>query len=323
MNLRIFPIHWNDINKSKLVNFIYSVRIQENLQLNITKNDLYKFLQKYSIIGSSIFILATISKEIVGCIFLYQTNTDNFIINTDNILGGTPIVKDHKSYITIVKELLLQARNYAIDCNFKNIEFEMNWNPKLGQNLYQELINLYRDCGFHIKLKYVEMSCNLQKYKIPIVKEFEGIMISQIKSFDTDVLYQCYHNAFINGDAKFFMYQTEQERREYFDDLLIPHFLNEKASIAMLHNDQIVGFSYILKLQKNNDHISCMCIKPSYQGKGLGKFLLFKIMEILKHQGSKKVTLGTETEMRAYNLYKKYGFDINNGFIDFRWNKSD
>ena len=46
---------------------------------------------------------------------------------------------------------------------------------------------------------------------------------------------------------------------------------------------------------------------------GLGKFLLSFIMQEVTRKGHKTITLGTETEMRAYDLYKQSGFEIVRG----------
>jgi ribosomal protein S18 acetylase RimI-like enzyme len=323
LNLKVYSIHWDDINKSEIVKFIFSVRKQDEPDLSVTINKLYDFFEKFAMIGASTFIIASIDNEIVGSLFLYQSNASTFIINMDSILGGNPFVKDLKNSQTIVKNLLIEVKSYAMSQKFENIEFLIGWNPKADQDYYKNLINSYAECGFQVKLKYVEMSCELQKFNIPNLKDQSGINISQTTHYNLDALYKCYYDAFINGDAKFFKYQTKKERREYFENLIIPRYLNEEASITLSIDKQIIGFSFVLKFDEDSDHISCMCLKPTYQGKKLGKYMLFKIMEILKHQDSKKITLGTEIDMRAYYLYKKYCFDVDHGFIEFRWSKYD
>ncbi|MHA2268083.1 MAG: GNAT family N-acetyltransferase, partial [Promethearchaeota archaeon] len=108
-------------------------------------------------------------------------------------------------------------------------------------------------------------------------------------------------------------------RTEYFHTLFEPDILNQEASIVIIKDDQLIGFSYVLEFEENSRHISCMCIHPDFQGKGLGKLLLYKMIDVISKQGAKYITLGTEIDMRAFHLYKNNGFNIAKGTIILRW----
>ncbi len=180
-------------------------------------------------------------------------------------------------------------------------------------------VTLFRTQGFSTKLKYVEMVYDIYLREIPkliIPKEFSMKLVNDMEENE---IYQCYTKSFESGDAKFFAYQTKNERLEYFHTLYEPDISNRDASVALMKDNMIIGFSYVLEFDKNSRHISCMCIHPDFRGKGLGKLLLVKIINVTSKQGAKYITLGTETEMRAFNLYRNNGFSISEGAMILRW----
>jgi ribosomal protein S18 acetylase RimI-like enzyme len=79
----------------------------------------------------------------------------------------------------------------------------------------------------------------------------------------------------------------------------------EPASSVLLSGEKVVGFTYVLPHGEGNNHISCMCVHPGCQGIGLGKLMLRNAITRSLERGTRTMTLGTEREMRAYNLYKK------------------
>jgi ribosomal protein S18 acetylase RimI-like enzyme len=53
-----------------------------------------------------------------------------------------------------------------------------------------------------------------------------------------------------------------------------------------------------------------MCIRPEYRDRGIGKAMLHRIKNIALENGCKTLTLGTEPEMKAYQLYQNHGFMV-------------
>jgi GNAT superfamily N-acetyltransferase len=62
-----------------------------------------------------------------------------------------------------------------------------------------------------------------------------------------------------------------------------------------------------------------MCVLPEHQGKGLGQFLIDHCLYMSAMEGIEKITLGTETGMRAYQLYLRNGFLPIGGSTLYRW----
>ena len=88
-------------------------------------------------------------------------------------------------------------------------------------------------------------------------------------------------------------------------------------------NEEVIGF-VIGITQKNEGHILVIAIKESYKKKGVGTFLMKKLMDIYEKKGVMKLKL----EVRASNtpalsMYKKLGFKITNRLRNYYENGED
>lgn len=161
------------------------------------------------------------------------------------------------------------------------------------------------------QFKYVEMVCNLDQNTYDDSIQVKDMVIEPINNTELHILFECYTQAFGSGDAEFFKHQNKEEQKRFFEEKLgFPDVLNNPASFTYKINDKVIGFALVLPYLENNYHISCMCILPEYQNRGLGKAMLNRIKNIAQDNGCKSLTLGTETEMKAYHLYKNHGFTI-------------
>jgi len=158
--------------------------------------------------------------------------------------------------------------------------------------------------------QYVEMICQLidqPKTKIALPKGFES---KSLKAASEDELYECYCVAFQAGDAAFFFEQSETERREYFETLELDQARENPASVLITKGDVIVGFTYVIPYGEGDQHISCMIVHPDHQRQNLGAFMVQHVKAKGAEQGCRSITLGTDTSMGAFQLYRKYGFEM-------------
>jgi ribosomal protein S18 acetylase RimI-like enzyme len=163
------------------------------------------------------------------------------------------------------------------------------------------------------EIEYVEMICYLEGLNINNVMFPEGFEAQSLIDAKEDDLYRCYYLAFQAGDAQFFFDQNEDERREYFDTLGLDKARNEPGSVLILKDGAIVGFTYVLPYGEGNRHISCMCVLPEYQRQGFGTFMLRFALEKVANAGHKSITLGTDTAMGAFQLYRMNNFKVMEG----------
>jgi len=158
--------------------------------------------------------------------------------------------------------------------------------------------------------KYVEMICHLNDKSNVEVKYPEGFEVQSLSSADESDLYQCYYKAFRDGDAHFFFEQSEDERRDFFNELELAQARDEPGSVVIRKDGSVIAFTYVIPYGDKNRHISCMVVHPNYQRQGLGAFMVQFAKQEVAAQGHHSITLGTDTNMGAYQLYRKYGFTI-------------
>jgi len=289
------------------------------LDKGINFEDLPKIFSENFTNRSVIYIIAYKNQTIVGWLLLNPTAQKTLEINFGQDLGGNPIISPTHNWNEVASNLLTTAQNLAQEQGYRGIEVSIPLNVADKVTPIQNPVILYQTLGFNIKLKYVDMVYEVNLEEIPDLIIPKELSMNSINLVEENDILQCYLAAFESGDAKFFVYQTKTERLEYFHTLYEPDILDEEASIVLIKDNLIIGFSYVLEFEENSRHISCMCIHPEFQGKGLGKLLLFKIVNVVSKQGAKYITLGTETEMRAFNLYKNNGFTVSEGTIILHW----
>lgn len=161
------------------------------------------------------------------------------------------------------------------------------------------------------RFTYVEMICRLDQRHYDDQPPLENLVVEPVGKVNIEDLYGCYTAAFLQGDAQFYHLQDEAERRRYFDEELgFPEVLSNPASFAYWNDDELIGFALVMPYREANYHISCMCLLPAYQGLGLGKAMLNRIKNIALENGCRSLSLGTEPEMKAYQLYRNHGFSV-------------
>ena len=161
------------------------------------------------------------------------------------------------------------------------------------------------------KFTYVEMICELTSKEKGESVLLGGVSYKTIKNIAPEILYDCYIQSFRTAGARFFALQSEEERKRYYqEELGFPEVLDNPASFAIISNEEIVGFTLVHPSSERNYHISCMCLLPEYRKQGIGKAMLQRIKDIALKNGCRTLTLGTEPEMKAYQLYLDHGFRV-------------
>ncbi|MFW9923252.1 MAG: GNAT family N-acetyltransferase [Candidatus Thorarchaeota archaeon] len=87
------------------------------------------------------------------------------------------------------------------------------------------------------------------------------------------------------------------------------HALDLDLNQQVSYNNKIVGISFVFANNPETSFIAEICIHPEYQGKGLGKALMKKIIQESSRKGFKQLGLAvTVDNSGAYSLYQKLGF---------------
>ena len=138
--------------------------------------------------------------------------------------------------------------------------------------------------------------------------------IEKIRKIGMETMYETFAKS--NTDEN-----TDIYLKESFNPEKISEELNNTESefyLAVL-NEQIIGYLKINFSQAQSDvkdkeslEIERIYVRKEFQGKGIGKILFNKALEIAKKNKLKYIWLGVwENNFRAISFYKK------NGFIEF------
>ena len=96
-------------------------------------------------------------------------------------------------------------------------------------------------------------------------------------------------------------------------DLYINDLIGQSYSLTygLYDDDELIGISmgYIKHWYRGTEYIiNEFCIKTELQGKGAGTFFIKEIEKAIQKLGLNQIFLLTDTNVPAYNFYKKNGF---------------
>jgi ribosomal protein S18 acetylase RimI-like enzyme len=117
-----------------------------------------------------------------------------------------------------------------------------------------------------------------------------------------DLSQQIFDDSYEDAESMIIKAFESQSRQQYLAIL-------DRESIGM------GGVSF----EQDGAYIFGFGIIPKYQGKGFGKAMLKLILKDLIEQNVEKILIEVNSENeRAFNLYKKYGFEVQTAFEYFR-----
>ena len=114
------------------------------------------------------------------------------------------------------------------------------------------------------------------------------------------------------------VFTAEPWNDDWSDDEQLTLYLGEltgqtnSLSFGLLEENELIGLSIgeVKHWFSGTEYkIEEFCIKSDRQGKGAGAFFLQKIENELKVRGVKTIYLQTGNDVRAYEFYKKMGFE--------------
>ncbi|HOG74174.1 MAG TPA: ribosomal protein S18-alanine N-acetyltransferase [Methanofastidiosum sp.] len=93
--------------------------------------------------------------------------------------------------------------------------------------------------------------------------------------------------------------------------------------LVVENKEEVIGF-VIGITQKDEGHILVIAIRDDYKKKGIGTFLMKKLMDIYEKNGIKKLKLEVRvSNVPAISMYKRLGFKITNRLVNYYENGED
>jgi ribosomal protein S18 acetylase RimI-like enzyme len=165
------------------------------------------------------------------------------------------------------------------------------------------------------------MVLDLNEVNTKNIKTPEEFEIQPLFEHETDAIYECYHEAFTTGDARWIYDMTEEQRRQQFDgNLNSPFPINESASFAIISGDGIAGFILVLSRSEEDAFLASIGVRPKFRRKGLSRILMNESIAVLKKQDVRNFTLGVElVNIPAVKLYEQYGFETVSRITRYSW----
>ena len=103
-------------------------------------------------------------------------------------------------------------------------------------------------------------------------------------------------------------WSDEKQLDMYINDLVGQGY---SLTYGLYDDDELIGLSlgYIKHWYSGTEYIiNELCVKTDRQGAGAGTFFIHAIEEAIKELGLKQIFLLTESNVPAYDFYKKNGF---------------
>ena len=96
-------------------------------------------------------------------------------------------------------------------------------------------------------------------------------------------------------------------------DMYINDLVGQGYSLTygLFEDDELIGISlgYVKHWYRGTEYIiNEFCVKTERQGAGAGSFFIAEIEKAIKELGLKQIFLLTDSNVPAYNFYKKNGF---------------
>jgi GNAT superfamily N-acetyltransferase len=314
--LDISTAKWNEISIDEIATLIYSVKPAEMKSKEATIERLTNWRREAD--DSSVIVLARAQGELIGMLMLLRTSPTTVEINP-GALSGHPLVLVGHDPKEVGAKLMEEAITWSQKEGYQFLEIWLQREREEDGQLYAEYQAWYESLAFFLEGTSVDMICHLSEQAVANISMPAGFRVKQVCELSEDALYQCYYAAFNAGKAQFFFNQSENERRAYFNTLGIRGSLNDEASLALMKDQQIVGFTFTLPYGEGNLHLSCNCIHPKFGQQGYGKLLLQLTMKKAAQLGIRTMTLLTDTEIRAFELYRKNGWKEKKYYLKYRW----
>lgn len=100
---------------------------------------------------------------------------------------------------------------------------------------------------------------------------------------------------------------TAEQLSAYFNKKIIPRLEKGKLIYSAFDNDKMIGFAIFEPWDDQSYYLAEMAVLPNYQRKGIGKQLVFSIMQ--KELTVRKILLVTEkANLWSQSFYEKIGF---------------
>ena len=233
-----------------------------------------------------------------------------------------PFVGQQPERNEVAQQLISAVNSYARENGIKRMEIGFGEVSETSLDTFNQRKSWYESEDWNkLEDNYFMVTNPMEDHQVQVPSIPEGFKLKPLSEVDKDKLFLCYHEAFMTGQALWIYDMTEEQRRQEFNknfDASRP--INEKASIVVESDGEVVGFILVLSRSEEEEHVESIGVHPSYRGKGLAKILLWHVMQVLRQTKSDNLTLGVDSvNSPAISLYDRFGFETVSRTVRYSW----
>ena len=289
-------------------------QLPERLRCGITKTDVESFIRGTE--GAPYYyILARERGNLVGYAGIYVYTASMVYLESWQPLI-LPEYSSESLFLQILKECIEQVRR--IGRNRLEV-FLMNLTEDV-MGTYELYKPLYEAAGMKRGHEWTSMTCDLSRSKLKEPEFPDDFHLRPLSEISNEELWPCYNASFMTSEDGRYLNQTEEQRRENFED-----FFDRKkpmvddASIVLMNREEIVGFMKI-NIYSDSGFVNGVGIHPDYRRRGLGRAMMKASLVRAKQSDMQSVTLEVDVENKgAIELYKQVDFISTHGSISHVW----
>lgn len=306
----------DDIDVRKLVRFTMKAQQQldEQLRSGNTEEEVERYIQGAAEVPFY-YVLARKNKKLVGWAGLYVMSESMVYLDP-----WQPIVLPGEDADEVFQLLVRESISHTRSIGRNRLEvFLMKLTDHL-MSTYDRYRLLYEAAGMKRGNQWSEMICDLTSSELVEPNLPEGFSLKRISEVSNEEIWPCYNETFLSSGDRRYVNQTEDQRRENFDNFFDrSKRIEEDASLLLYSEDLIIGIMKI-NIYDFGGFVNGIGIHPDFRRKGLARKLMTASLVRATQNKMENVILEVDIENRqAIALYEQLGFKKRRGSISHVW----
>ncbi len=307
----------SEIDVSELVQFTLDAeqqQLDEQLRCGMTEDEVEKHIQGVFKVPYY-FILARDKGKLLGWVGLYPYTAS--MVYLDN---WQPLVLPSENSDDLFRQLVQESINHTRKIGRSRLEIFL---MKLTDDIrptYERYRVLYESAGMRKGKEWAQMVCDPTALDLSEPDCPDGFSLKPLIEVSNEEIWPCYNETFLSSSDGRYLSQTEEQRRENFDDFFDrSKQIENDASLLLYSDDKIVGFMKI-NIYDSEGFVNGVGIHPDHRGRGLARYLMTASLIRAAGNGMNHLVLEVDIEnQRAIRLYEKLGFEKQRGSISHVW----
>jgi ribosomal protein S18 acetylase RimI-like enzyme len=263
--------------------------------------------------------LARSRGELVGCALLFRIGDSDLIeINPGMTLGFHPLIDGDFDEAEVGAALIDASKEYIQARGFDALYIDIPWDPTAPPEQYHTYQDRYGKLGFEVIQQVRQMNRPLPA-DLPDTSPPAGFKLAQILNVPKEDLFECHHQAYLDGQAQYYFKMDETERRDDFDRIYAENIRQHPASLVLTEGNRAVGY-VLLFAEGGFTEVMSLAVHPDYRRRGLGKLLMLECIKQAGEAGHTHMHLIVDSKNHsAEALYRQLGFKDAGGSMTFKW----